>query len=344
MSVTHGADERCLVLTEAENASIGDLAQALVAEYGSADEDRFLADLPLQSARLPRRVWRFLRDFTQTEERGYCVVRNNPVDDDRIGPTPAHWQGRLRPNREQAEEVVLLLYAGVLGEPFAWRTQQDGRVIHDVLPIAGHEHEQLGTGSEEVITWHTEDAFHPFRGDYLLLGALRNHERAATTVSELDVSLLSDEDLDTLFEPRFRILPDNSHLPQHNAETAGHTRESFELITRMRDDPTPVPILYGSRSAPYLCLDPYFMPEIVADEPARRALANLVAALDKTLGDLVLAAGDYLVVNNHRAVHGRRPFKARFDGSDRWLKRMNVTNDLRRSRVLRPSPGSRVIG
>jgi hypothetical protein len=38
------------------------------------------------------------------------------------------------------------------------------------------------------------------------------------------------------------------------------------------------------------------------------------------------------------------PFTARYDGTDRWLKRINVTHDLRRSRAMRASAGNRLIG
>jgi len=34
-------------------------------------------------------------------------------------------------------------------------------------------------------------------------------------------------------------------------------------------------------------------------------------------------------------VHGRKPFTARFDGTDRWLKRVCITRDLRKSRDAR---------
>jgi L-asparagine oxygenase len=336
--------ERILTLTPAEAVGVETLAQELGESYGPADSAALLDDLPILAARLPLRVWRFLRQFSRLEDRGYCVIRNNPVDDTRIGPTPPHWQGRSRPNREQAEEIVLMLYGGVLGEPFGWRTQQDGNLVHDVLPIAGHQHEQLGTGSRELITWHTEDAFHPYRGDYILLGALRNRDRAATTVAELDVSLLTEEDLDFLFGAHYFITPDNSHLAKFNTADDPASRQAFELIQRMREHPEPVPVLYGSRAAPYMCLDPYFMPGAASDPRAHQALENLISALEKNLCDVFLDPGDYLVINNHRAVHGRRPFTPRFDGTDRWLKRMNVTNDLRKSRALRRSPWSRTIG
>ena len=42
----------------------------------------------------------------------------------------------------------------------------------------------------------------------------------------------------------------------------------------------------------------------------------------------MLEAGDLLVVDNRRAVHGRSEFRARFDGTDRWLQRTFVVDDL----------------
>jgi alpha-ketoglutarate-dependent taurine dioxygenase len=42
----------------------------------------------------------------------------------------------------------------------------------------------------------------------------------------------------------------------------------------------------------------------------------------------VLEPGDLLVVDNHRCIHGRTPFAARHDGSDRWLQRSFVVDEL----------------
>jgi alpha-ketoglutarate-dependent taurine dioxygenase len=42
----------------------------------------------------------------------------------------------------------------------------------------------------------------------------------------------------------------------------------------------------------------------------------------------VLQAGDVLVIDNERAVHGRTPFVPRYDGTDRWLKRALVVTSL----------------
>jgi L-asparagine oxygenase len=83
---------------------------------------------------------------------------------------------------------------------------------------------------------------------------------------------------------------------------------------------------------------------VTGDDQARRALEAVVAAIDAGLSDLVAEAGDLLIIDNFRAVHGRKPFTARYDGGDRWLKRVNVARDLRRSRPRRGSATCRLIG
>ncbi|MFF6993189.1 TauD/TfdA family dioxygenase [Streptomyces sp. NPDC010273] len=193
------------------------------------------------------------------------------------GPPPEDRHERPRPNREFPEEILVLLYAGLLGEPFGWTTQRDGRLVHDVFPVREHEHDQLGLGSKELLTRHTEDAFHPYRGDYPVLASLRNPDRVATTVGEYVPHALSPAD------------------PE--------------------DDPE-----------------------------ARPAPERRIAVIDGGLREVALEQGDCLVINNRRVVHGRVPFTARFDGTDRGLKRINVTHDLRKSRTMRASSSTRLIG
>ena len=45
-----------------------------------------------------------------------------------------------------------------------------------------------------------------------------------------------------------------------------------------------------------------------------------------------LSPGEILVVDNDLVVHGRVPFQARYDGTDRWLKRASVRVPARRTR------------
>jgi len=41
-----------------------------------------------------------------------------------------------------------------------------------------------------------------------------------------------------------------------------------------------------------------------------------------------LEPGDLLIINNRKVMHGRSEFIPRYDGQDRWLQRVYVTNDL----------------
>ncbi|MEV7602212.1 guanitoxin biosynthesis L-enduracididine beta-hydroxylase GntD [Kitasatospora sp. NPDC089797] len=337
-------------LTPADADAVAALLDELAERHGDVEDRALQDDLTVQSHRLPIALRRFLTDFRLHEPTGVCVVSGYRVDQDRIGATPAHWQHRTGTSPALREEIFLLLCASLLGEPIAWATQQDGYLVHDVLPVAGHADEQIGTGSNQTIFWHVEDAFHPYRGDYVGLLCLRNPDRVPTTFLGADELDIPADDRRVLAEPRFYMLPDNSHLQMLDSgpgrELAGGAEllpQAHERLKRMLDDAAPVPVLSGSPTEPYLCLDPYFMDLDRLDPEARGALQRLSEQIDRKLGGAALAPGEIVFVDNYRAVHGRSSFAARFDGTDRWLKRVNVARDLRKSRDARAAAGSRVL-
>jgi Fe(II)/alpha-ketoglutarate-dependent arginine beta-hydroxylase len=334
-----------LILDAAEVSAIRALLAELTSRYGSAEDEGFLRNVSVFAHELPRRVRVFLNDFKQLEPApGVCVISGYPVEDARIGPTPQHWKTKGGVSPTLAEEMLFLLFASALGEVFGWATQQGGRLIHEVLPIKGDEDRQIGTGSEQTIWWHNEDAFHPYRGDYVGLMCLRNPDRVPTTFASVDMLELDPEVARTLSEPRYTIRPDESH----GAADGGHhgadddtLKGAYRHVEEMLNNPRPQPVLLGHPRSPYLRLDPYFMPP--GDEVSQRALDSLIREIDSKLSEVVLRPGDFLFVDNYRAVHGRKSFKARYDGADRWLKRINVTRDLRKSRDSRETSHSRVI-
>ena len=62
-----------------------------------------------------------------------------------------------------------------------------------------------------------------------------------------------------------------------------------------------------------------------------------------TLENIILEPGTACFLDNYRAIHGRSAFEPKFDGTDRWLKRMILTRDLRKSRALRADPEKPVL-
>ncbi|MCQ6555760.1 taurine catabolism dioxygenase TauD [Streptomyces sp. C10-9-1] len=292
-------------------------------------------------ARVPTGLRRFLEEFRLNDSAAAFLVRGFGVDDDAVGPTPRTWAEAAASGRTRREELFLGLLGNCLGSVFSWPTLQSGRLIQNVLPIAGEEDQQSGHGSDVLLEWHTEDAFHPYRCDYLALFGVRNHDRVPTTLASIRDVRLSAEARAVLSEPRFYILPDDEHLRQLAAvrpDDPGLLR-----VREMRDNPEPVAVLFGGSDSPYLRIDPFFMRCVDGDAEAEVALKELVVELERTQQDVVVDAGTLLVVDNYLAVHGRRAFTARYDGTDRWLQKAVVTRDLRKSRAARESAAGRLV-
>ncbi|MFI0486736.1 guanitoxin biosynthesis L-enduracididine beta-hydroxylase GntD [Actinomadura sp. 9N215] len=329
-----------LELEEAELQTVNALVDRLTNDHDRVDDIDLLAEVQLLAHELPRRIRRFLQRLHR-EDMSWCVIGGHPIDESLIGPTPGHWASIGHPSPSLRYEVLLILYASLLGDAFGWATQQNGRLVHDVLPIKEHQGSQLGTGSETLLTWHTEDAFHPYRSDYVILACLRNPHGAETLIGSIDRLDLEDGVQEVLRQERFTILPDESHRPKNN--TVG-TSADFERIESLLTAPPRVAVLFGGDDAPYIRADPFFMRTEPGDVEAESALRNLVAAMDDCLEEVALSPGDVCFLDNYRVVHGRKPFTARFDGRDRWLKRACITRDLRKSRGTRMSSADPIIG
>ena len=338
-----------LTLTPDDNALIAPLLAELAARHDTIEDDVLIRRAPILARMLPERLLDFLADFRLREPAAVGMVSGFAIDAERLGPTPEHWRGSQYDSPALPEEIFLLLCASVLGDVFGWATQQDGRIMHDVLPIKGHEHYELGSNSLQHLSWHTEDAFHPCRGDYVALLCLKNPDNVETVVCDAGDLDLAALDIEALFEPAFTQMTDNSHLPQNAAQSTGDPivdrlrARSFELIQSWNADPPKNPVLFGDRQAPYMALDPYHMRTEGWSQRSLAAFEGLCDQIEANLRDVVLQPGDLVFLDNYRAVHGRKSFQARYDGTDRWLKRLNITRNLRGSRAWRPAPDNRVI-
>ncbi|MEV8516953.1 guanitoxin biosynthesis L-enduracididine beta-hydroxylase GntD [Dactylosporangium sp. NPDC051484] len=332
-------------LTAGEVAACRSVVDALVAEHQSIEDEVLLARASVFAQELPRRLRAELSQFRLNETDAAVVISGYPVDDERIGDTPQHWGQQSTGARTIAEDGFFLLCAFLLGEPFGWATQQNSRVMHDILPIRGHENLQLNSASTAKIWWHVEDAFHPYRAEYVGMMCLRNLDQVATTYAPVDAVRLPRDVVEVLFQPRFQIRPDESHRidSERMEKLAEPQRRSYERIRQLHQQPARIAVLFGDPATPYLRLDPYFMDPTPDDPQAQEALAALSAQLDRCLTEISLAPGQVLFVDNYRAVHGRNPFRPRYDGRDRWLKRLNVARDLRKSRDARERADSRVL-
>lgn len=326
-----------VVLDSEARARIDNIISELTSLGLPSTDPALLESAVVLAHELPRELRAHLVGLRLREPAGALLVSGFAVNDGRLGPTPPHWRdapsGPIGP-----EEAYLLLIGSLLGDPFGWTTQQGGRLVHDVVPTKGQEREQVSSNSSAALSWHTEDGFCEYRPDYVGLLCLRNPDRAVTRYVDVSRLPVRAEDRRLLGEPVYRIRSDYSHDPAQNP-TSSASSETFDRIGGYDER---IAVLSVDPQDPVVRLDADFIDAPAGAEHAA-ALARLCRQVEESMADLVLEPGDLLLIDNFRAVHGRAPFAARFDGTDRWLKRLYVARDLRRSRPVRHGVTGRLL-
>lgn len=227
-----------------------------------------------------------------------------PPDID-FGPTPS--RGDVIPDGGSAQCAALYLLAVMLlvGEPFNFRTFYRGLLVQQVVPTPRKAYTQTGESSAGMLDWHVEDGFTAERCDHFGLLCVRGAPGANTLYACTSDIALPEQVLATLREPRFLMLPDTAHtLSEWHAQ--------------------PMAVLRGQGAAQEICFDAHYLSAVAGDDAAAAALGQLRGALDRAQRAHELTRGDLIILDNRRVVHARSPFKARYDGTDRWLMRTMV--------------------
>ena len=191
---------------------------------------------------------------------------------------------------------MLLAVARSLGEPVGYVQEHGGGLVQDIVPDRANEGRQLSTSSSVVLEWHTETAFHPHKPRYLLLLCLRGDPAARTMLCSIAHVLphLDPATIAILREARFRTRPDASFLEEGTVGELG----------------PPMTVVTGNAAELTFTYDEDLM--VGTDAAAQAALDRLGRAVRAHATAVVLEAGDLLVIDNHRVVHGRSPFHAAF--------------------------------
>jgi L-asparagine oxygenase len=240
-------------------------------------------------------------------ESGAVLVRGLPVGD--VPPTPALALHTLatHPKTDRVSETVLLDAAALLGEAVGYAQEHGGDIVQDLYPLATSVGRQLSTSSGVTLAFHTETAFHPHKPRYLLLFCLKGDPAAATTLCSVDAVL-------GRLEPSVRIqLADRRFVCGVDESFGSGTTWTTQPMAILTDD--------GE-----FTFDADLMRGV--DHEADHVITAVAQAIGAAQTSITLEAGDLLILDNHRAVHGRSPFTARFDGTDRWLQRSFVVDSL----------------
>jgi len=226
-----------------------------------------------------------------------------------VAPTPL--RSDLEVDACPTATRTLLQFSDDIGRAVGYDREQGGRLIQDIFPVRSTEHQQVSSSSKVVLGSHTESAFHPHKPRYVVLLCLRGDDLAATTYSDVRdvVRHLSTDDLAALQTQDYITSVDPSFMS--NGEPDAQVR---------------VRPLTSTGSGWSLVYDELLMRGTTPRTQA--ALNALHHAVKVATQHVVLATGDILVIDNHRAVHGRTSFTPRYDGTDRWLKRALVVQSL----------------
>ncbi|MFC7386609.1 TauD/TfdA family dioxygenase [Sphaerisporangium rhizosphaerae] len=286
---------------------------------GRIDDAEMIAACRRASMLMPASLRGMLRGFLrESGERGAALIHNLPIDEASLPCTPGTGTSVQRFGTVPA--LLLMLIAAELGEPVAFRAEKSGALVQDVVPVRGKEEFQGNAGSV-LLSFHNENAFHPYRPDFVMLLCLRaDRDRVAglRTASIREITpLLSPAARTALSSPDFvTAAPPSFGTGQ---STAPHA------------------VLSGAPEDPDIRVD--FAATKALSPEAERALAELGELCERVAHTVVLNPGDLAIVDNRVTMHGRTAFRPRYDGADRWLQRTFVLRDFRRSRVDRPDDG-----
>jgi L-asparagine oxygenase len=323
--LTHGLREVfSLELTRDERSDLQALAECVAGTAAPlVDDAGWQARVRALSCHLPIRLLEAIRNFRHDPGRdGILTIGNLPIEPDTLPPTPT-----VRDSVERATTVpatVATLLGQQLGEVVAYRDEKHGALVQNVVPVAALATSQSNGGSVPL-EFHTENAFHPHCPDYVGLLCLRpaHQDQVGTQVAAV--------------RPALALLDGATRAILHEARFVTSAPPSF----RSADSSLPHPVLSGSAEDPDIRVD--FHATSALDPRAGQALVRLREALLEVRSDLVLQPGDMVFVDNRVVVHGRVGFTPRYDGRDRWLHRVFVHLDNRRTRSSRAGNGAVLV-
>jgi L-asparagine oxygenase len=229
-----------------------------------------------------------------------------------VPKTPATpFSNSIKEASSDKSSMIFLEYAHKFGYPVSYIQEQKGQLVQNILPVHKTETQQISTSSKVELALHTETAFHPYKPDYVLLFCLRGDPNAVTTYANVDdiVKKLDLWVIATLSKKWFTT----------NIDISFRTKGQ-------KDKNIPISVLEKTEDGYNFIYDYTFVK--ANDELGRAALEKLHEAVSECIQEVVLETGDLLVIDNNKTIHGRKPFQARYDGTDRWVQRILVRKEL----------------
>ena len=195
-------------------------------------------------------------------------------------------------------ECILLRATYALGKPFINHDNYQNNIINDIYPISENSHKQIGSSSEALLLWHTEAAHARMPPKYIILFCLRGNESAFTKCATFNLNDFKSQQIKELNSNFAVIKSDDSYSKQ--------IENRYKVFTKKKNS---------------FCLryDP-----IYTQSKHIKFLEELYTYFNNNHTKIALKPGQMLIINNHTCVHARSSYTSKYDGMDRWLKRIMV--------------------
>ena len=262
---------------------------------------------------IPDRVIAKVGSLREVDVRGYALVRHLPIDN-QVPPTPTAQLGNVLDVLPIAS-TLLICMSRLVGEPYTWAGEHDGSFLASVVPTRAEAASASSHGAAPL-QLHTETAhLASYMPSYVALYCIRSDRsgQARTVLAEGARALAAcrPETVELLRQPLFWV----------------RAPRSFHQNTMTRG---PVSVVSGPGSLPEIKYESADM--VPLNQDAAIALTEFGRELAASKFEVQLEAGDLLVFDNRKIVHGRTGFTSRLDGTDRWLLRSLIAADLWRVR------------
>lgn len=217
---------------------------------------------------------------------------------------------------------------------YGYTTQQSGVIHNNIVQVkeleavAGHS-----ASAPHELGLHVEDASYnlgegyDISPDFLTLHYFRNPTLVPTLISIPEWDAISTSTRDLLNEEWF--------YNRTNPAQGGKNNNPLK----------PVSVIYGPQADPWMRLNTAVL-DLESYSPNQQAAVREIRDhLEERRTELDVRKGQIAIIDNRRVLHGRPAFRQsqapRYDGTDRWHRRLVVSNDA--TRIQRYETRQRVV-
>ncbi|WP_157777897.1 TauD/TfdA family dioxygenase [Nocardia terpenica] len=326
-----------LSVEEREKRILGEACSEIERKLPYMTEVEFLNEIEQVGAScrdlLPDIAEKLARLSTHREE-SVLVLDFGAESVENVGSTPFRYHRKEETHNLYAPDILRGAIVGIANwYGYGYTTQQHGVIHNNVVPVKEYSEVQGISASTLELGLHVEDAsFNRGEGldispDFLTMHFFRNDKSVPTTLSVSDWSQLSSDSRDLLCEEWY--------FNKTNPGQGGSSNDSVR----------PVSVLYGPSDHPWIRLNTADIDydRYTAEQSA--ALRELVSNIESNSVEFPFSAGQVVIVDNRRVLHGRRRYDSqdvpRYDGTDRWQRRLVVSQDP--SRLKKYEASSRLV-